>query len=32
MIPVETGPVIRGEGMRESDGGGAFKYDIFDTS
>jgi hypothetical protein len=32
MIPVETLPGIRGEGMKESSsGGGGFKYDIFDT-
>jgi hypothetical protein len=32
MIAVETVPRIRGWGMKESDGGGEFKYDIFDTS
>jgi hypothetical protein len=31
MIPVETVPGIRGEGMKESSRGGKFKYDIFDT-
>jgi hypothetical protein len=28
MIPVETVPGIRGVGMKESSGGGEFKYDI----
>jgi hypothetical protein len=31
MIPVETVPGIRGEGMKESSGGSKFKYDVFDT-
>jgi hypothetical protein len=31
MIPVETFPGIGGEGMKESSGGGEFKYNIFDT-
>jgi hypothetical protein len=31
MIPVETVSGIRGEWMKESSGGGEFKYDIFDT-
>jgi hypothetical protein len=31
MIPVETVPGIKGQGMKESSGGGEFKYDIFDT-
>jgi hypothetical protein len=31
IIPVETVPGIRGGGMKESNGGGEFKYDIFDT-
>jgi hypothetical protein len=31
MIPVETGPGIRGRGMKESSAGDEFKYDIFDT-
>jgi hypothetical protein len=31
MIPVETVPGIRGVGMKESSGGGEFKYDIFGT-
>jgi hypothetical protein len=31
MIPVETVPGIKGEGMKENSGGGEFKYDIFDT-
>jgi hypothetical protein len=30
MIPVETVPANRGGGMKESNGGGEFKYDIFD--
>jgi hypothetical protein len=30
MIPVETVPGIRGGRMKESSGGGKFKYDIFD--
>jgi hypothetical protein len=30
MIPVETVPGIGGEGLKESSGGGEFKYDIFD--
>jgi hypothetical protein len=29
MIPVETVPGIRGVGMKESSGGGEFKYDIW---
>jgi hypothetical protein len=31
MIPVETVPEIGQGGMKESSGGGKFKYDIFDT-
>jgi hypothetical protein len=31
MIPAVTIPGIRGEGMKESSGGGEFKCDIFDT-
>jgi hypothetical protein len=31
MIPVQTVPGIRGEGMKETSGGGELKYDIFDT-
>jgi hypothetical protein len=31
IIPVETVPRIRGEQIKESGGGGEFKYDIFDT-
>jgi hypothetical protein len=30
MVPVETVPGIRGEGMKESSGGGEFKYGMFD--
>jgi hypothetical protein len=28
MRPVETIPAMRGEGIKENDGGGEFKYDI----
>jgi hypothetical protein len=31
MIPVQTIPGIGGGGIKESCGGGEFKYDIFDT-
>jgi hypothetical protein len=31
MIPVQTVSGIGGGGMKESSGGGEFKYDIFDT-
>jgi hypothetical protein len=31
MIPVETFPRIGERGIKESSGGGKFKYDIFDT-
>jgi hypothetical protein len=31
MIPFETVPGIRGAEMKESSGGGKFKYDMFDT-
>jgi hypothetical protein len=31
MIPVKTVSGIRGGVMKESSGGGEFKYDIFDT-
>jgi hypothetical protein len=31
MIPIETVPGIRGREMKESSGGGEFKYDIVDT-
>jgi hypothetical protein len=30
MVPAETFPAIRGEGMKESSGGSELKYDIFD--
>jgi hypothetical protein len=30
MIPVETIPGMVGEGIKENDGGGEFKYDIFE--
>jgi hypothetical protein len=30
MTPVETVPGIRGRRMKESSGGGEFKYDMFD--
>jgi hypothetical protein len=30
MIPVESVPRIRGGGVKESTGGGEFKYDVFD--
>jgi hypothetical protein len=30
MIPAKTAPGIREVGMKESSGGGEFKYDIFD--
>jgi hypothetical protein len=29
MIPAETAPGIRGGGMKESSGGGEFKYHTF---
>jgi hypothetical protein len=29
MIPVETVPGVRGGGMKETGGGGEFKYDVF---
>jgi hypothetical protein len=31
LMPVETVQGIRGGGIKESSGGGEFKYDIFDT-
>jgi hypothetical protein len=31
LIPVETVPGIRGRGMKKSNRGGEFKFDIFDT-
>jgi hypothetical protein len=31
MIPVETVPGIRGGGIKESNRGGQFKYDISDS-
>jgi hypothetical protein len=31
MIPVETVPEIEGGEVKQSSGGGEFKYDIFDT-
>jgi hypothetical protein len=31
MIHAETVPGIRRGGIKESSGGGEFKYDIFDT-
>jgi hypothetical protein len=31
MVPVETVPGIRGEGMKDNSRDGEFKYDIFDT-
>jgi hypothetical protein len=31
MIPVETIPGIGGGGTKENDGGGEFKYNIFDS-
>jgi hypothetical protein len=31
MIPIETIPGLRGGRMKESNEGGEFKYDIFDT-
>jgi hypothetical protein len=31
MIPVETVPEIGGGVMKESSGGGEFKYNVFDT-
>jgi hypothetical protein len=31
MIPIEIGLGIGGEGMKESSGGAAIKYDILDT-
>jgi hypothetical protein len=32
MTPVETIPGIGGGGIKETGGGGEFKYDIFDTT
>jgi hypothetical protein len=29
MIPVETVPGVEEQGIKESDGGSEFKYDIF---
>jgi hypothetical protein len=29
--PVETVPGMKGRGLEENDGGGEFKYDIFDV-
>jgi hypothetical protein len=31
MIPVETVPGMGREGIKKSNGGGEFTYDIFDT-
>jgi hypothetical protein len=31
IVPVETAPGIRGGRMKDSSGGGEFKYEIFDT-
>jgi hypothetical protein len=31
MVPVVTTPRMRGEKIKENDGAGEFKYDIFDT-
>jgi hypothetical protein len=31
MTSVETMPGTKGAGMKENDGGGEFKYNIFDT-
>jgi hypothetical protein len=31
MIPIETVPGIGGEGIKQSGGGGKFKFDIFAT-
>jgi hypothetical protein len=31
MVPVETIPQMRGVAIKENDGGGEFRYDIFDT-
>jgi hypothetical protein len=31
MRPVQTIPVVVGGGIKENDGGGEFKYDIFET-
>jgi hypothetical protein len=31
VIPVKTTAGIRGGGIKESSGGGEFKYDTFDT-
>jgi hypothetical protein len=31
IIPAETLPAIWGEGIKESSGGGGFKYNIFHT-
>jgi hypothetical protein len=31
MRPVETIPIMEGEGIKKNDGGGEFKYDIFNT-
>jgi hypothetical protein len=31
MIPAETFPGMRGKGMKQGNGVGKFKYDIFDT-
>jgi hypothetical protein len=31
LLPVKTVPGISGQGMKESSGGGEFKYNIFDT-
>jgi hypothetical protein len=31
LTPVESVPRTRGERMKESSGGGEFKYDVFDT-
>jgi hypothetical protein len=31
MIPVKTGPGMRGGRIKENGGRGEFKYDMFDT-
>jgi hypothetical protein len=31
MRPIETMPGMGGEGIKQNDGGGKFKYDISDT-
>jgi hypothetical protein len=31
MIPVEAIPVMKGGGIKDSSGGGEFKYDMYNT-